>query len=153
MRHQGNGAFPVKKDGVTSSRFGATVFFNWRLAVSVDSQYSIVVQALELRAKSEVCVQKADSTSSHRRRDEAGTLQPEPIILATVLRAKQGCAFKELTGRVIYLVRPRRTVCESEKESTTKLLSPSSTGVLPISPCRKIAVGNNSVAWKSPPNF
>ena len=37
------------RDGVTSSRFGATVFY-WRLAVSVDSQYSIVVHALELRA-------------------------------------------------------------------------------------------------------
>ena len=36
-------------DGVTSSRFVATVFY-WRLAVSLDAQYYTVVHTLELRA-------------------------------------------------------------------------------------------------------
>ena len=69
-------------DGVSSSRFGATVFFfNWRLDVSLDSQYYIVVQALELRANLS-CVYR-----ELVRRARPGTLQLEQIILATVLRS------------------------------------------------------------------
>ena len=73
--HRGETArFQSETDGVTSSRFGATVFFigDWPYH-SILSTPSCV-HALELRANLR-CVQNADTTSDHCRRHEAGTLQ------------------------------------------------------------------------------
>ena len=132
------------RDGVTSSRFGATVFY-WRLALSLDSPYtwSMSPSWCALWNSGQiwaVCTESLyDEQSPSQSRGWHCATSTNHVGELLVLRARQSSASRELTGREIsvfvvapveidlriYLILPRRTV-------QTKLASPSLTGVLRV---------------------